>query len=93
MRRALGECSAAGIQTNLALLRRVFGDADLAQGTYTTEFGRRPLSDARLEEHVPRDLAAIVAVAHVLRAAAQRPSLPERLVSGWHQASRRLPNS
>jgi acetyl/propionyl-CoA carboxylase alpha subunit len=92
MRHALAECFVAGVQTNLPLLRNVFGDSDLARGTYTTEFSRKPLRDAQTEEPMLRDLAAIVAVAHALRAAEARPALPERLISGWHQSSRRLPN-
>ncbi|MBK9714354.1 MAG: ATP-grasp domain-containing protein [Kouleothrix sp.] len=92
MRGALEECFVTGVQTNLSLLQRVFGDPDFAQGVYTTEFSRRPLLSARAPEAELRDLAAIVAISHALRTTAARPSLPERLLSGWHQSSRRLPN-
>ena len=92
MGRALEECFVTGIQTNLAVLRSVFDDQDFLQGIYTTEFSRRPLIGKNAAPGELRDLAAIAAIAHALRSSGGRPSLPERVLSGWHQASRRLPN-
>ena len=89
--RALDECFVTGIQTNLPVLRSVFDDPDFVQGVYTTEFSRRPLIGTSASPQELRDLAAIAAIAHALRSSGARPSLPERVLSGWHQASRRIP--
>jgi hypothetical protein len=39
-----------------------------------------------------RDLAAIVAALHTLGTGDTSAPQPERLQSGWHRSSRRLPN-
>ncbi len=92
MRRALEETFITGIQTNLPLLQHVFEDPIFVKGSYTTEFSRRPLLGARAQHAQLRDLAAIVAVVHTLGAGEAQPTQPERLLSGWHRSSRRLPN-
>jgi acetyl/propionyl-CoA carboxylase alpha subunit len=91
MRRALQECAITGIQTNIPLLHSVLNDPDFIRGVYTTEFSRRPLMAAGAPERELRDLAAAAAIAYLRRAAGAQASLPERLSSGWHQDSRRLP--
>jgi acetyl/propionyl-CoA carboxylase alpha subunit len=92
MRRALEECVVTAIQTNLPVLQSALADAEFARGTYTTEFSRRPLMDGGVASAELRDLAAVAAIVHALQSTSARPSLPERLLSGWHQSSRRLPN-
>ncbi|HEU5102064.1 MAG TPA: biotin carboxylase N-terminal domain-containing protein [Roseiflexaceae bacterium] len=91
MRRALEECSVAGIQTNIPLLHGVLRDPDFIRGVYTTEFSRRPLITNDTSERELHDLAAAAAVAYLRRVAGSQISLPERLSSGWHQNSRHLP--
>jgi acetyl-CoA carboxylase, biotin carboxylase subunit len=91
MRRALEECLITGIQTNIPLLHNVLNDPDFIGGAYTTEFSRRPLMGADAPERELRDLAAAAAVAYLRRIAGAQASQPERLSSGWHQDSRRLP--
>jgi acetyl-CoA carboxylase, biotin carboxylase subunit len=90
VRYALEECLITGIQTNIALLHRVVADPDFIRGEYTTEFSRRRLRDGDSQADL-RDLAAVAAVAYARRAQGAQPSQPERLSSGWHQDSRRLP--
>jgi acetyl/propionyl-CoA carboxylase alpha subunit len=92
MRRALEETFVTGIQTNLALLQNVFEDSLFALGTYTTEYSRRPQPGSHAPQSQLRDLAAIAAAVHLLRAGTGQPMQPERLRSGWHRSSRRLPN-
>jgi acetyl/propionyl-CoA carboxylase alpha subunit len=91
MRRALEECVIGGIQTNIPLLHGVLNDPDFIRGVYTTEFSRRPLVANTARECELHDLAAVAAVAWMRRTAGAHASLPERLSSGWHQNSRRLP--
>ena len=91
MRRALQETFVTGIHTNLALLQNVFEDDRFTRGAYTTEFSRKPLLGARAPQSQLRDLAAIAAAVHVLSASEAQPTQPERLKSGWHRSSRRLP--
>jgi acetyl-CoA carboxylase biotin carboxylase subunit len=91
MRRALEECFVTGVQTNLPVLQSALASGEFVRGAYTTEFSRRPLLNDGAADDL-REVAALVAIAHVQRTASARPSLPERLLSGWHQSSRRLPN-
>ena len=92
LRRALEECLVTGIQTNLPLLHSICGDPDFVRGAYTTEFSRRPIAGPQPPERELRDLAVAAAVAHALRSSTAQPSMNERVLSGWHQSSRRLPN-
>jgi acetyl/propionyl-CoA carboxylase alpha subunit len=92
MRCALEECVITGIQTNIPLLHSVLSDPDFISGEYTTEFSQRPLVAARASERELRDLAAAAAVAYLRHTAGAQASLPERLASGWHHDSRRLPS-
>lgn len=92
MRRALEETFITGVQTNLSLLQSIFDDAQFEQGCYTTEFSRRALQSPPASPTELRDMAAIAAVVHALRADAAQPSTPERLGTGWHRSSRKLPS-
>lgn len=89
-RRALEEFAIGGVATNLGLLRMLVADAEFAAGSYSTEFSRRRLLDNPPAED-GRDLAAVVALAHLGRSRAARPSTPEPFTTGWHRDSRRLP--
>lgn len=89
--RALEDFAISGIQTNLPLIRRILDDQDFVRGDYTTEFCRRPLLTAHASERELRDLAVVAALAYIGRNRALRPTTPERMSSGWHRDSRRLP--
>jgi pyruvate carboxylase len=80
-----------GVQTNLPLVQRILADPDFVHGQYTTEFCRRPLLAPRASERDLRDLAVAAAIAYASRNMAFRPTTPERVASGWHRESRRLP--
>jgi acetyl/propionyl-CoA carboxylase alpha subunit len=90
-RRALQDVAIIGIQTNLPLIQRIIGEDDFTRGDYTTEFCRRPLLSDQADERELRDLAVVAAIAYVVRTQSSHPTLPDRLMSGWHHESRRLP--
>ncbi len=93
MRRALEDFTVIGTPNNLPFLLRIFHAPEFVGGRYTTDF----LSHPFVEEAPPealltrRDLAVAAAVAYVLRREAFNPQQPERVSTGWHRASRRLP--
>jgi acetyl/propionyl-CoA carboxylase alpha subunit len=91
MRRALGEFAISGIQTNLPLFQRILDDEDFVRGQYTTEFCQRPLLTPRASESDLRDMAAAAAIAYAIRNLSFRPTTPERVNTGWHRDSRKLP--
>jgi acetyl/propionyl-CoA carboxylase alpha subunit len=90
-RRALEDFVVGGVQTNLPLVQRILDDPDFVRGEYTTEFCRRPLLAPRASGRDLRDLAVAAAVAYASRNMAFRPTTLERLDTGWHRESRRLP--
>lgn len=92
MRQALREFQLTGTPTNLPLIWRILSQPDFVQGCYTTELlpgsaGEEPA----LDEQAYRHLAAIAAVAYLRQRQVFRPLVPDRLLSGWHRESRRLP--
>ena len=88
MVRALEEFTIRGVQTNLALLQQIIDHESFVSGQYDTALLSR-LGDALPGPEVSqRDLAVAAAVAYILRNQAQTPVIPERLLSGWHRASR-----
>ncbi len=92
LRRALEDFTLIGTPTNLPLHQRLVADPEFEQGTYTTELlGRSRLAEAPPPADHLRDLAVAAAVAFVRRYQRLSPETPERLRSGWHQASRTLP--
>jgi acetyl/propionyl-CoA carboxylase alpha subunit len=90
-RRALEDFAINGVQTNLPLIQRILEDDDFAGGAYTTEFCRRPLLATPAAPRDLRDLALAAAIAYAGRNLALRPITPERVTSGWHRDSRKLP--
>ena len=90
--RALQELRIGGIQTNLSLLRLIVAHEEFVRGTYTTEFSRVHLMDARPPDERLRDLAAIAALAFLQHTRTAHPAIPEAYTSGWHRESRRLPH-
>jgi len=92
MRRALDDFAISGIQTNLPLFQNILADQDFVRGEYTTEFCQRPLLTSSVSERDLRDLAVAAAIAYASRNLAYHPSTPERVSTGWHRDSRRLPS-
>ncbi|MEW5871875.1 MAG: biotin carboxylase N-terminal domain-containing protein [Chloroflexota bacterium] len=91
MQRALQEFQLVGAANNLPMIQRILTQSDFVQGEYikgasASALGRLPES----EEHFRR-LALAAALVYVRRNQMSDPLLPDRLVSGWHRHSRRLP--
>lgn len=93
MQRALEDFVLLGPPTNLPLLQRVLHARPFVDGTYGTQF-RVHVHDVIGPEapavHL-RDLAIATAVAYLSRGTTVAPVIPERIHSGWHRSSRRLP--
>ncbi|MCP4168701.1 MAG: ATP-grasp domain-containing protein [Chloroflexi bacterium] len=92
MQRALQDLIIQGIPNNLPLHQGILDDPQFVAGDYSTNLIApsrfiEPASDEDL-----RDLAIAAAVAYMRRNKTSSPVLPERLSSGWHRSSRRLPN-
>lgn len=91
MRRALEDFKLLGTATNLPLLQRVFLSPAFQEGVYTTDLLTHPIDKGiNVNGHV-RDLAAAVAILYVRRNELGNSTTPQRLQSGWHRTSRRLP--
>jgi acetyl-CoA carboxylase biotin carboxylase subunit len=92
MRQALQECLLTGTPTNLPLIQRILSQPAFIEGNYTTELLPALMDEeASLDDDHYRNLAAIAAVAYLRQRQAFRPEMPDRLFSGWHRDSRRLP--
>jgi acetyl/propionyl-CoA carboxylase alpha subunit len=92
IRRALEDFALTGVVTNLPLHQSVLNSPILTRSTSTIGIRSLGAPEAPRPETYFRDLAAVVAVAYAQRSLAFRSSLPERLQSGWHRASRELPH-
>ncbi len=91
LERALGEFKLIGTATTLPLLQRLVRDAAFVDGTYHTQTRVPQLEmDAEAPQTV-RDLAAAVALYHERAQQPLRAAIPTRMLSGWHRASRTLP--
>ncbi len=91
MQRALGELALIGVATTLPILQVIVHHPDFLAAHYHTESLRRGMpADVLPVEHA-RDLAVAAAVAYARRNLVGQPALPDRLQSGWHRSSRRLP--
>jgi acetyl-CoA carboxylase, biotin carboxylase subunit len=91
MRRALQDFLISGVQTNGLLHQRILSDPPFVRGDYTAEIFQRLLFDEPGQDVDLRYLAVAAAIAYARRRLILRPSLPDRLRSGWHRDSRRLP--
>jgi acetyl/propionyl-CoA carboxylase alpha subunit len=88
--RALEECSLVGTPSNLPLLHQLVEDPGFRLGHYDTETLLHLQPPPAPAGPYLRDLAVIAAILHELRGQALHPSLPERVISGWHRSARRL---
>jgi acetyl/propionyl-CoA carboxylase alpha subunit len=92
LRRALQDFKIVGVQTNLPMHQQIVAEPSFVHGKYDTNFMRRmKFGEPDLAEALRRDLAIAAAVAFAARAQLSTPVLPERVTSGWHRSSRRLP--
>lgn len=89
--RALEDLTLTGVPTNIPFLQSLLRDEAFAVGRYSIETGYRhhagiPEDDAYLQ--------AVAVAAALLYAGRGQPAgavVPDRLQSGWHRSSRRLP--
>jgi acetyl-CoA carboxylase, biotin carboxylase subunit len=92
MSQALQECLLTGTPTNLPLIQRIVNQPGFIEGRYTTEMLPAMMDeDTSLEGDHYRNLAAMAALAYIRQRQGQQAVLPDRLLSGWHRESRRLP--
>ena len=87
LQRALEELFLSGPPTNLPLLRQILGQPDFVAGRYNSELvGQLSVEEAADDR---RDLAVVAAALYACRNQMFHPSMPERLLSGWHRESHR----
>ncbi len=91
MQRALSELALIGVATTLPIQQAIVHHDDFIAATYHTDSLRRDLPEDHLPIEAARDLAIAAAVAYARRNLAGQPTVPDRLQSGWHRASRQLP--
>jgi acetyl/propionyl-CoA carboxylase alpha subunit len=92
LRSALQECQFTGTATNLTLVQRMLDQPDFQDGLYTTDLLPEASEQVGAEMAARyRDLAVVAAIAYLRQTRYFQPSIPERLNSGWHRSSRRLP--
>jgi len=92
LQRALEEIQFSGVPTNLPLIRRIVEEADFARGKYATDLLPNAAGDESVDEGFMRNLAAVAALTYMRQSQTFHPVMPERLLSGWHRDSRRLPS-
>jgi acetyl-CoA carboxylase, biotin carboxylase subunit len=91
LQRALSEIALIGVATTLPIQQLIAHHPEFLQAEYHTESLRRDLPEDALPQAHARDLAIAAAIAYARRNLAGQPSIPDRLQSGWHRSSRRLP--
>ncbi|HSD82915.1 MAG TPA: biotin carboxylase, partial [Anaerolineae bacterium] len=91
LQRALGEIALIGVATTLPIQQLIVHHPEFLQAEYHTESLRRDLPEDELPIEHARDLAIAAAIAYARRNLAGQPSVPDRLQSGWHHSSRKLP--
>jgi acetyl/propionyl-CoA carboxylase alpha subunit len=91
LERALAECRVVGTATTLPLLQRLVRNQAFLRGEYDVESLFLRAEAQAVPSHTLRDLAAAVAVYYQRETNTFQPVLPERMLSGWHRTSRKLP--
>ena len=93
--RSLQDFAISGVRTNLPLFQRILEHPDFRGGIYDTQFlyqnTLKPAGES--DEQVLRDLAIAAAIAYLARYQSFQPTIPERLLQGWHRANRQPPGS
>jgi len=77
--------------TNLTLVQEIVRQSTFDEGRYSIEFLSGKSEFEREDETYYQDLALIAALAYLRKNRPIFPSVPDRLLSGWHRESRRLP--
>jgi acetyl/propionyl-CoA carboxylase alpha subunit len=88
---ALEEIQITGIQTNIPLIKEILCAPDFLSGGYNSQMPVWPGKNCETSDQHLRDLAALAAILHLQRNRGGQPTAPERIQSGWHRNSRRLP--
>ncbi|GIL15576.1 MAG: acetyl-CoA carboxylase biotin carboxylase subunit [Chloroflexota bacterium] len=91
LERALDEFKLIGAATTLPLLQQLVREPLFAQGMYRTPHKAQKLQTAQTSWQTRRDLAAAVAIYYERANQTFQPTTPARVQSGWHRASRALP--
>ena len=91
LQRALGEIALIGVATTLPIQQLIAHHPEFLRAEYDTDSLRRDMPEDELPQEQARDLAIAAAIAYARRNLAGQPSVPDRLQSGWHRSSRRLP--
>jgi acetyl/propionyl-CoA carboxylase alpha subunit len=101
--RALSDFKIVGIPTNIPLLQQIVANEAFVNGCYHTGSLKRASIDQSIGQSISdpdadlqadaylSDLAVAAAITYVRRHQQFDPSLPDRMLSGWHRDSRRLP--
>ncbi len=90
IQRALIDFAVTGVPTDRTFTLNAIRRTEFATGHYSTETGYQQ-AEAALPDAYYRELAALVGVLYVERFHNLTAVIPERVQSGWHQSSRRLP--
>ncbi len=93
LRGALKEFSISGLPTNLPLHQRILNHPEFISGQYRPDFVDCALQGACGDDANLRDTAVATALLFARRKNGKQPSTPDRLRSGWHRLSRRLPST
>ena len=91
IRRALDEIALIGPATTLPILQLIVRHPEFVSASYDSDSLRRDMPEDVLPEHEARELAVAAAIAYVRRTLTLQPTTPERVQSGWHRSSRKLP--
>jgi len=91
MRRALDELVILGVDTNLALHRRIFAEPDFVAGALSTRYLEEHAATVQIESEIPTRRSAFMAAAAAVHALASRPERPaevSREQDGWRHSAR-----
>ncbi|MCC7208674.1 MAG: ATP-grasp domain-containing protein [Anaerolineae bacterium] len=91
LKRALSEVVMLGVATNLPVLQEIISRPGFESGQYDTSHLTGGGPGAPPDPQYLSDLAAAVAIYTMRRNQSFRPTVPDRLHSGWHRDARRLP--
>lgn len=90
LRRALADFALAGIPTNMPLMQQLTEEPSFVNGRYHAGSLSEPAIVDSPETDDLLALAVAAAIRYVQRHQTLNPTVPERMLSGWHRDSRRL---
>ncbi len=92
LQRALSETALIGVATTLPIQQLIVQHPEFLRGGVShRKSAPRSAGGCSCRIEHARDLAIAAAIAYVRRNLAGQPTVPDRLQSGWHRSSRRLP--